>query len=63
MRPVLDVRNPDLWAGVKPDDMWKSYARAVDKRLSALFDPARPRPFAQVRDGFADRDTLDQTAK
>lgn len=52
MQPVVDVRKVDLWEGKKPEEIWEQFKRALDARVTSLFDPSRPRAFAQIRGGL-----------
>jgi hypothetical protein len=36
MHTVIDVRNPNLYQGLAPSDIWRSYRRA----LQQIFDKA-----------------------
>lgn len=40
----LDVRNPKLWEGVKPSEMWTRHRDALMERASALVRGEVPRP-------------------
>ena len=40
----LDVRNPRLWEGVPPSEMWERHRDMLMARAGALVRPGQPRP-------------------
>jgi hypothetical protein len=45
-----DIRNPKLWDGVKPEDMFGIYLRLWDRRVSLAFASERPRSVVTPRE-------------
>lgn len=54
MKPILNHRNPDMWKGVDPAEMWRRYSHAVDVRVSSLNVPERPNALVVVREANSD---------
>lgn len=47
-----NIRDPDLWSGVKPDEMIGLYLRRWDRRVTLAFSVERPRPVVATREAL-----------
>jgi hypothetical protein len=45
-----NIRDPHLWAGVKPTEMFDLYLRRWDRRVTLAFSAERPRPVVTPRE-------------
>lgn len=44
-----NIRDPNLWVGVKPTEMFDQYLRRWDRRVTLAFSAERPRPVVTTR--------------
>ena len=49
MKPIVDARDPALWQGVAPAEIWSGWKAGLERRIAEVFREDRPRPVVEVR--------------